>query len=140
MRLIFTSFAFLLLDIISKYLAKLYCSEQAFYITDFFQIFVSRNSNIAFSIPFPHIAQIIFSFILLGILAFYLYKNQPHSQLVFWGSSLIFGGAFGNLYERIVYNEVIDFIDFSFWPSFNLADSFIFLGAISILFWDYKTK
>ncbi|WP_424244049.1 signal peptidase II [Elusimicrobium posterum] len=42
----------------------------------------------------------------------------------------ILGGAIGNLYDRIVLGYVVDFIDFGFWPVFNIADSFISIGAV----------
>jgi signal peptidase II len=43
---------------------------------------------------------------------------------------LILSGALGNLLDRIIREEVVDFIAFSFWPSFNLADAFIVAGAV----------
>ena len=47
---------------------------------------------------------------------------------------LILGGAIGNLIDRILYHEVIDFIDFFVgrfhWPAFNIADSCITVGVI----------
>jgi len=48
---------------------------------------------------------------------------------------LILSGAIGNLYDRIIYKAVRDFIDFYIinWPIFNLADTFITIGAIIII-------
>ena len=46
--------------------------------------------------------------------------------------ALLLGGAIGNLIDRSLYGYVVDFIDFHFWPVFNLADSAITVG-ISIL-------
>ncbi len=54
----------------------------------------------------------------------------------------VLGGAIGNMIDRLRLGYVIDFIDFRIWPVFNLADSFITIGAI-ILFWKlfiYNTK
>jgi len=51
--------------------------------------------------------------------------------------ALIFGGALGNVHDRIVYGSVIDFIEvhiFSYhWPDFNVADSSIVIGACLLL-------
>ncbi len=52
--------------------------------------------------------------------------------------SFILGGAIGNLIDRLLYGEVIDFLDFFWsryhWPAFNAADSFITVGVILTLF------
>ena len=51
--------------------------------------------------------------------------------------SLILGGALGNVYDRLVYGYVIDFLDVYYqgwhWPAFNIADSAICLGAILLI-------
>jgi signal peptidase II len=50
---------------------------------------------------------------------------------------MILGGALGNAWDRIYYGAVIDFIDFHLfkyhWPSFNVADSAIFIGTLLYL-------
>ena len=52
--------------------------------------------------------------------------------------SFILGGAMGNLIDRLLFGEVIDFLDFFWsryhWPAFNAADSFITVGVILTLF------
>ncbi len=52
--------------------------------------------------------------------------------------SFILGGAIGNLIDRLLHGEVIDFLDFYWsryhWPAFNAADSFITVGVILTLF------
>jgi signal peptidase II len=54
------------------------------------------------------------------------------------GCGLILGGALGNLYDRVVYGHVIDFVSLHwqdyYWPAFNVADSAITLGAVILLF------
>jgi len=46
----------------------------------------------------------------------------------------ILGGTFGNLLDRVRLGYVVDFIDFKVWPVFNVADSFITIGA-ALLCW-----
>jgi signal peptidase II len=53
------------------------------------------------------------------------------------GLALILGGALGNLYDRLVYGKVVDFLDFHaagwHWPAFNVADSAITVGAAILI-------
>jgi signal peptidase II len=53
-----------------------------------------------------------------------------------FGLSLILSGAIGNFIDRILYGEVVDFIDFSIgkfhWPAFNVADSSLTIGIIIV--------
>jgi signal peptidase II len=57
---------------------------------------------------------------------------------------LILGGALGNLWDRLVFGYVVDFISVhyagSYFPAFNLADSAISLGAACMLFDSFFTK
>jgi len=64
--------------------------------------------------------------------SFLIYKN-PGKNLFCCGLAFILGGALGNLYDRIVYGHVVDFLDFHVagwhWPAFNIADAAITVGA-----------
>jgi signal peptidase II len=59
------------------------------------------------------------------------------SRLAFFGLALVAGGAVGNVIDRVVYGEVIDFIDWHWyryhWPTFNIADSAITTGVLLLL-------
>ncbi len=46
---------------------------------------------------------------------------------------LIMGGTLGNGYSRVMYGAVTDFINFHFWPVFNVADSAISIGVVALL-------
>jgi signal peptidase II len=46
---------------------------------------------------------------------------------------LILGGTLGNGFDRIAFGTVTDFINFHFWPVFNVADSAISLGVVALL-------
>ena len=54
----------------------------------------------------------------------------------------ILGGALGNLYDRLAYGYVVDFIDWYYgsyhWPAFNLADSAITFGAVLLIIDTFK--
>ncbi len=62
-----------------------------------------------------------------------LILRHPTNRVLCWGLALILGGALGNLYDRLVYGHVVDFIDVYaagwHWPAFNVADSAITVGA-----------
>ena len=63
-----------------------------------------------------------------------MFKSKTLEKIFF---SLIIGGAIGNLYDRIIYKAVPDFIDFHIkefhWFTFNVADIFISLGIIFMI-------
>jgi signal peptidase II len=63
-----------------------------------------------------------------------LYRRlQPHQRALQWGLPLVLGGALGNVFDRIRYGHVIDFIDAHIgehhWPTFNVADIAICVGV-----------
>jgi signal peptidase II len=66
------------------------------------------------------------------ILYFYQQTPRSHSYLGL-GLALIFGGAIGNLIDRLRFGEVVDFLDFyvshMHWPTFNVADSAVTVGV-----------
>jgi len=60
------------------------------------------------------------------------YWNHPVLRI---GLGLMLGGAIGNLIDRLRQGYVVDFIDFRVWPVFNIADSAITIGVISLAFY-----
>ena len=74
----------------------------------------------------------------------HLLRKHPQQILLCTALSLILGGALGNLWDRLVIGEVVDFLDFYVndyhWPAFNVADSAITVGA-GLMIWDsFKGK
>lgn len=75
---------------------------------------------------------IVVSFLAMGLI-FYFYNTTPRSySILATGFALIFGGATGNLIDRIRFGSVVDFLDLYIgihhWPAFNIADSSISIG------------
>ncbi len=70
--------------------------------------------------------------VLILLFALFIYRWFPflHSRLGKTALGLILGGTVGNLIDRLHLGYVTDFIDFSIWPAFNVADSAVVLGSI----------
>ena len=66
---------------------------------------------------------------LLIVLAWLQRSWKDKNAWIRWGLVLVAGGAVGNLWDRIAYGFVVDFLDFRIWPVFNVADSCITIGA-----------
>ncbi len=107
-------------------------------IGDFLQLRVSRNSGAAFS-SFTGGGRFIavIAVVVIGALAVFIGRSQRTVEIVTMGA--ILGGATGNLLDRIfrgpgVFDgKVVDWIDFSFFPSFNVADSALTIGIAVLL-------
>lgn len=69
---------------------------------------------------------------LAAILLYYVYPPMEHGFIRFI-LGLQLGGAVGNLIDRVRLGEVTDFINFRFWPAFNVADSTISIGVVGVL-------
>ena len=63
-------------------------------------------------------------------------KNDPWLQ---WGALLVTAGAVGNLYDRLLFGFVVDFLHLHHWPVFNIADSCISVGA-AMLAWGMRDE
>jgi signal peptidase II len=114
-------------------------------IANLFNITHIRNPGGAFGLM-AHMSTamrtVVFVFIssLAVGLIFYFYKKTAGTlSFLATGFALIFGGAIGNLIDRIRYGNVVDFLDFYIgnyhWPAFNIADSAITVGVFIFLFY-----
>ena len=129
------------LDRISKiYLINLQVSgvDIDFYLNSLLNIYLVWNTGIGFGLISleSNVFYHILTFIILAInlaLIFFLTKSKSSTAYLL---ALIIGGSLGNLFDRLYYNAVPDFIDIhigSFhWFIFNVADIFITIGIIGI--------
>lgn len=111
-------------------------------VTSFFNITLAHNKGAAFSFLNNAAGWQIWLFgsiaflVSLGILI-WLYRISSKQVWLAIALSLILGGAIGNLLDRIQYGHVIDFLDFYVgqwhWPTFNMADSAVCVGALMLL-------
>lgn len=80
---------------------------------------------------------ILFSIIVIGVVI-YNYKHIPAEKFLYLMTAFVLGGAFGNLYDRILFGSVTDFFDFRVWPVFNVADSFITVAIIGLTWYAFR--
>jgi signal peptidase II len=93
-----------------------------------------QNSGIAFGLFSQATAAVIaVTAIAVGwMLVFFARSGRRHPILPV-GLGLVIGGSVSNLVDRVRLGYVTDFIDFRWWPAFNLADSFIVIGVLVLL-------
>tara|TARA_B100000902_G_C26960777_1_gene740395 strand:+ start:223 stop:708 length:486 start_codon:yes stop_codon:yes gene_type:complete len=110
------------------------------YVNSFLNLFLVWNTGIGFGL-FSFEESTIYNFITLIIviinliIIYLIYKSK---DIIGYFLLIILGGSLGNLFDRINYSAVPDFIDFNFkgyhWFIFNVADIFITLGIICLIF------
>ena len=87
----------------------------------------------SFRVPFFLIVSSIAVIFIIG----FFRKLTDDQHLMVWSLSLVFGGAIGNLLDRLHLNYVVDFIDWyagtAHWPTFNVADAGITSGVILLM-------
>lgn len=93
-----------------------------------FRLLHVANDGVAFGLLSGRQSLIVpaASLAFLAILAYVFLDRRPIAALA---GGLMAGGALGNLLERVVNGYVTDFLDVPYWPTFNLADSFIAVGV-----------
>ena len=107
------------------------------YVTSFFNVVRVHNTGAAFSFLAGAAGWQRWFFVALGLVAtgFIVWMLNRHGgQRMFgWALSLILGGALGNVIDRLLHGYVVDFIQVhyqnAYFPSFNVADSAITVGA-----------
>ena len=127
-----------IIDVISKVLAKHYLSKSIVIINHFFRLTYAENTGVAWSIlDNNRVVVVILSGLIIAFLGYYLYKNKPKGKIEKITYGLIMAGAIGNFISRLCYGYVIDFIDIDVfgynYPIFNLADIFIVVGVIWLI-------
>jgi signal peptidase II len=111
-------------------------------IPGFFALRLAHNPGAAFSLLADAGGWQRAFFIALGLvvsagIAWWMWRLADRERWTSLGLALILGGALGNVIDRILHGHVIDFLDFHYrqwhWPTFNLADSAITVGAAVLI-------
>ncbi|HEY6309058.1 MAG TPA: signal peptidase II [Candidatus Angelobacter sp.] len=134
-----------LLDRLSKWLVaqKIAPQDGVDVVPGFFRLTHVQNQGAAFGLFSDSPSEwkvgmlILFSVAALAVVSALLWKNGNAMNATAIALSLVFGGALGNLWDRVSSGRVIDFLDIYYrshhWPAFNLADSAIVIGALLLL-------
>jgi signal peptidase II len=94
----------------------------------------TRNTGVAFGFLQGR-GVIVATLIAVALLALLIYFALHAARPLLWlPVGMLLGGAIGNLVDRVREGAVIDFIDPTFWPAFNLADASIVLGVLILLY------
>ncbi len=135
----------LLTDQVTKSLISrnIFLNSSVEVIPGFFQLVHIRNKGAIFGFfnqsgnQFVYLILTLASFIALGLVIYYFFRAPADEKFLRVSLSLILAGALGNFIDRLFRGYVIDFLDFSLkawhWPSFNVADSCITIGALMLV-------
>ena len=152
-NILFINLIFILIIFFLDRASKIYVVEQfrenfnnTLYKSKFLNIHLIWNEGIAFGLmsfdekSFYHSLTIIIILVSL----FVLYLSYASKGLQRYALLSIFAGSLGNIYDRLFYNAVPDFIDFHVedfhWFIFNIADIFITLGVIIMIMTEFFTN
>lgn len=128
----------IILDLVSKYIIQ---SNVALHsveiIKGFFSLTYAENTGMAWSLLSGKQAFLsVVSAVAIGVMIYYLIKEKPKG-LIKYALALMIGGAFGNLFDRVVLGYVRDFLDFIIFgydfPIFNVADSALTIGVCLLI-------
>jgi len=133
------------LDRLTKWLvaARIGVSDSVDVVPGLFRLTHVQNQGAAFGLFSESPSEwklamlILFSVEALAVVSALLWKNGNAMNATAVALSLVFGGALGNLWDRVASGKVVDFLDFYMgshhWPAFNIADSAIVVGALLLL-------
>lgn len=130
------SLAVILLDQVTKHWAlnSLFQTGSQPVSKNFFQLTLVKNSGGVWGLfPGSSPKLAIIGLAVSVLIAAFWWFSRPRSRFGTLALALILGGCLGNLIDRLSYGWVVDFLDFRFWPVFNLADTFTNVGLILLI-------
>ena len=132
------SLLILILDRVTKLaiVSKMVEGESIPVINEVFHLTYVLNPGAAFGM-LPHNRAFFLAIGVTAALAILYFRKEILAEgwKVRMGTALFLGGALGNLWDRVQTGLVIDFLDFRFWPVFNVADIGICIG-VGLVIWD----
>ncbi|HET6945498.1 MAG TPA: signal peptidase II [Gaiellaceae bacterium] len=129
------AFAAVAADQLTKYIVTSRLAlDDGVHVVGPFWIHHVRNSGIAFGLFSSATAVVILAtgIAVTWMIVFFARSGARHPVLPV-ALGLVIGGSLSNLLDRVRLGYVTDFLDFRYWPAFNLADSFIVIGVLVLL-------
>ncbi|MBU2102075.1 MAG: signal peptidase II [Candidatus Omnitrophota bacterium] len=126
---------------LKNYLRVNYAGESIPLVPNILHCTVVFNTGAAFGILQGKTTALAYTTIFFIILFLNFIKREGKGHLLFTiACGLIIGGALSNLFDRLVFGFVIDYIDIRVWPVFNLSDSCISVGAALLFLDSFRSK
>ncbi|HLP79770.1 MAG TPA: signal peptidase II [Acidobacteriota bacterium] len=119
-----------IIDRVLKYAAQLYFENKAplTVIPDYLQLTFIYNDGIAFGLLAGYGTVLTLIVCLILVACVLIFRLLPNKYAIPLG--VVIGGGLGNIYDRLIYGAVIDYISVPFFSVFNFADAAIFLGIL----------
>ncbi len=148
LNMLIVAIIFLIDRLCKLYVINLYedISNQQIFLTSFLNVYLIWNEGIAFGL-LSFVNEEIYNYITLLVILiniFIIYLLFKLNDVRKYYFLIILGGSLGNLFDRLIYRAVPDFIDFHIgnfhWFIFNPADIFITLGVICLILDEFFIK
>ena len=127
----------LALDLVTKYVFDGMYAEGTGVSLGIFNLIIVHNHGAAWGIfSGNQVGLVILSLVFLAIFIWFYIKDKNKSWLLTITFAFLCAGCIGNLYDRLVFGYVRDFIQFAFWqsfPVFNFADVFLTVGVVMFI-------
>jgi len=125
------------LDQLTKFLVRKNISlgDSIQIIGDFFRLVHVQNTGAGFGLlKGMNIFLIIVTISFVSVLVFYYFRRiRTDEKLLLFSTAIVVAGGVGNLIDRLAFGFVVDFLDFAYWPAFNVADICLTAGVIGLV-------
>jgi signal peptidase II len=141
-RFLWITLAVCVADQVTKYYALLHLRNSEIPLAPFLKFSLAFNTGAAFSFlsdagGWQNLFFVVVAFLISVVILFMIRRLGANDTQVAVALTLVLGGAAGNVIDRVRFGYVVDFIDVYYrawhWPTFNVADSAITIGAVLLV-------
>ena len=127
----------IILDQLTKYLVLKF---QPYFGFRYLKITFIKNTGAGFGILKDNALLLGIVSLMVAVLVIVYYKKIPTEKIPQILFAVFLGGVVGNLLDRFFRGYVIDFINLSFWPAFNIADSALSIAVVGLVIYSIKEE